>query len=898
MSKTRSRLLNTIKAPVLDWLSLAGGGPGPFAPSPHPLSSGHHSGELANAQAPQFLLRDGSRSLTGNLAIEPGILIGGVNLPAHVGDENAHHNRVHGLDGADHTGTLSWAKVNKSGSRLDDLATRPHSHLTNIGANDHHNRLHNIASTSDHTATGSAWQVVGLTATNTIGLLDSASNPGANERLLRSTAAGGLTLEGLTVRGNVDVINGGDLTVGTLLQANVTQGSVGFNRAADPQFSVDVAGALRADWLVGPHAIQLSGALMICHYDGPGPFELDFTGTAVGHMGQAPTTETAVIYRPGKFGGKALQTSSPAVNLVPNPRFEINTTGWVNVTGGSINRDTAEAFLGDACLRKETGGSSFSGARTNSLPVSASTPYTAHARIKADAGQDVRLRLQLLTDADESLSLADTTITGNGDWQYVAVTHTGEERAANARLLVVVPDAVVTTFYLDAVMLVAGEVALPYIDGAMPGVAWSGTAHNSTSSHSGHHLIYDGGALKADQGTYMAWVKTVGGDTVQNLWRVDGSSGFLRTIVNSSLTVSAQWGTSGFATSAAALDLDRWYHIAQTYDGTTTRLYIDGQEVDSAANSGFAGPDLLYVGRQISSVQWLNGRIDDLAIIDHALEPEEILAIYESNAPVFAESSTWHFQTPGDVPVWADERGLFVRDTEGGAVLGVIGRDASSWGGRSNDAGDLLIGDVNQGNYLLWDRDIATLTIGGTVDSLDIASGSVLLDSSGVNFRAQDAFIPSGSDVIHFNEGSVTGPQVAGIAANATLLSGPFTRLRLFVNDHTNLSNEKAAIVLQSSGGSPTPSNIRLMGTTRVAGTLSAEKGINLGTDFPGIGDEPQIRFTAASGTPTWFSPGSANLYLRNNKLIIQFRDGSFTRYKYLDLTGTGTTWTHTTTAP
>ena len=47
---------------------------------------------------------------------------------------------IHALDGGYHTGTLPWNSVSKTGSALDDLASRPHSALTNIGENDHHDK--------------------------------------------------------------------------------------------------------------------------------------------------------------------------------------------------------------------------------------------------------------------------------------------------------------------------------------------------------------------------------------------------------------------------------------------------------------------------------------------------------------------------------------------------------------------------------------------------------------------------------------------------------------------------------------------------------------------------------------------------------------------------------------
>jgi len=51
-------------------------------------------------------------------------------------------------------------------------------------------------------------------------------------------------------------------------------------------------------------------------------------------------------------------------------------------------------------------------------------------------------------------------------------------------------------------------------------------------------------------------------------------------------------------------------------------------------------------------------------------------------------------------------------------------------------------------------------------------------------------------------------------------------------------------------------------------------------------------------GTGVTATAGNALLYFKSGKLIIRWLDGNTTRYKYLNLSGTGVTWTHTTTAP
>lgn len=78
--KQRQRLLNFLKPYIIDWINRSAAGTGPFAPTPHGLSSSHHSGQLADSQAPQFLKTDGSRPLTGNLSVDSGVTIDGVNI--------------------------------------------------------------------------------------------------------------------------------------------------------------------------------------------------------------------------------------------------------------------------------------------------------------------------------------------------------------------------------------------------------------------------------------------------------------------------------------------------------------------------------------------------------------------------------------------------------------------------------------------------------------------------------------------------------------------------------------------------------------------------------------------------------------------------------------------------
>jgi hypothetical protein len=51
--------------------------------------------------------------------------------------------------------------------------------------------------------------------------------------------------------------------------------------------------------------------------------------------------------------------------------------------------------------------------------------------------------------------------------------------------------------------------------------------------------------------------------------------------------------------------------------------------------------------------------------------------------------------------------------------------------------------------------------------------------------------------------------------------------------------------------------------------------------------------------TPANPTSGSeVKMYMKDDKIIFQYNDAGTTRYKFLDLTGVGVTWQHSTTPP
>ena len=87
--------------------------------------------------------------------------------------------------------------------------------------------------------------------------------------------------------------------------------------------------------------------------------------------------------------------------------------------------------------------------------------------------------------------------------------------------------------------------------------------------------------------------------------------------------------------SAVTHSTGQWYHIAQTWDGSTVRLYSNAVELKNAAASTFLAGDLMItVGRYQNAAGTYqypnNGKIDDFRIYDVALSPTEVGDAYGS----------------------------------------------------------------------------------------------------------------------------------------------------------------------------------------------------------------------------------------------------------------------------
>lgn len=72
----------------------------------------------------------------------------------------------------------------------------------------------------------------------------------------------------------------------------------------------------------------------------------------------------------------------------------------------------------------------------------------------------------------------------------------------------------------------------------------------------------------------------------------------------------------------------RWYHVAQTYDGTTYSAFVDG-ELQGEAAIGFTaqGPGRASVGARINRVNYFNGAIAEARFTKRFLRPDQFTGV-------------------------------------------------------------------------------------------------------------------------------------------------------------------------------------------------------------------------------------------------------------------------------
>lgn len=514
---------------------------------------------------------------------------------------------------------------------------------------------------------------------------------------------------------------------------------------------------------------SLEGPLLVCRYDGPYPFETDFSGNPNGHFGQIATKSGGVIFRPGRYG-KGVQIAEATTNLVTNPSFETGTTGWVTYGTNTIAQSSEQARYGSYSL-KCTYQDAASLANYGITLTAADHTCSIYVYIPSDYdGTQVTVYLTNFTGGT-GLVYGNADMTKRDQWQRLVGHLTPDAGDLSGDIRVRENGSTPTAgryIYVDAVQCEAKAYVTPYCDGSLgDGHSWSGTAHASTSSRTAASLDYDDHAadLVGDQMTICGWYAVEDDSTgyYHTLVDLKGADNNNRTIVAFAsgglhLYLNGAWRVTGVGAEPSVGDRVFWCvtldyindeYIAYVYDDDGT-----GNSGSSSASLSVPTVTALQIGRyQTGASNFVNGVLDDLAIFDRVLTADEIDAIYHSGGPLQVRTSNWEWRLITGL-AWADEDGLWVVDADGNEAFGVCAVDGKSWGGKTLDKGDALFGrEAESTAWMLWDQSVGDLSIG--VDEMTRflvdASEPLLKFGADVSNVAKTALVVFGADDITYN---------------------------------------------------------------------------------------------------------------------------------------------------
>jgi hypothetical protein len=178
-------------------------------------------------------------------------------------------------------------------------------------------------------------------------------------------------------------------------------------------------------------------------------------------------------------------TTAAATNLITNPSFEVDTTGWATSggfwlnSGATLSRISTQSYAGDFAAQVVTTNALTSEGIKQDIAFTNGVTYAVIVAIKgASGGETVRVNIGGAGVGNNS----NTDLTLTTGWQVFTTSFTATG-SGTASVAIRTASAQAATFYVDAVR-VSTSTATSYFDGDTVGCEWTGTRHASTSTRS------------------------------------------------------------------------------------------------------------------------------------------------------------------------------------------------------------------------------------------------------------------------------------------------------------------------------------------------------------------------------------------------------------------------------
>jgi hypothetical protein len=146
------------------------------------------------------------------------------------------------------------------------------------------------------------------------------------------------------------------------------------------------------------------------------------------------------------------------------------------------------------------------------------------------------------------------------------------------------------------------------------------------------------------------WVNTTSFSTAQILIdnrdsAFDGYNCFI-----DSNTINFRINGTDTSVSTSSLNVNNWFHLALTYDGSTAKIYLNsGTPTEQALTTTLNINNVTRIGAisQSATSTFFNGKMDEVAIFNTALSASKIQQIYNATAVVGGVPQTANLFTGG-----------------------------------------------------------------------------------------------------------------------------------------------------------------------------------------------------------------------------------------------------------
>ncbi|MFC1618924.1 FG-GAP-like repeat-containing protein [Candidatus Neomarinimicrobiota bacterium] len=140
-----------------------------------------------------------------------------------------------------------------------------------------------------------------------------------------------------------------------------------------------------------------------------------------------------------------------------------------------------------------------------------------------------------------------------------------------------------------------------------------------------------------DQYTFQAWIRSTSSTgNPQNVFEThtQAPSGNREIYFEADMPAPMRFGITDVSGAdhqvvSNSLELNTWYQVVGTYDGSKQKIYIDGELQDSLVwSSSFTINSGAELGKDMEGGQYFQGQLDDIRIYNRALSAAEINSLY------------------------------------------------------------------------------------------------------------------------------------------------------------------------------------------------------------------------------------------------------------------------------